>query len=285
MTALARRRDAATTSVASPSTGTHALWLEAVHIRQEWLDHGLSTLPADRPTAEGGITALYARIGRPPPRFEWVDSPLKALPLIGGLPTLDDLYTWIRDPRPPGLPPLASDLATEASRLRAALGAGVWHTDPEQTPVRRGKKKERWPELSPPEAVAAGMPVGVLVHQGVRNALHRSLLHGFCRPVRAALAEHGPVPVCWYGQQDASWLAYYLALSRLGLARYGPDETRHLGHWAGLARSCGWWWPGERVCVVVDRPDAVRVEGVPGGHHGEVRVPPGGVRYRDGWRP
>jgi hypothetical protein len=135
--------------------------------------------------------------------------------------------------------------------------------------VRRGKTKEPWPELPPQEAIAAGMPIEVLVHQGVRTALHRRLLHGFCRPVRAALAAHGQVPVCWYGQQDASWVAYYLALRRLGLARYGSDESGHLDHWATLARSCGWWWPGERVCVVVERPETVLPEK---------------IRYRDGWQ-
>jgi hypothetical protein len=63
--------------------------------------------------------------------------------------------------------------------------------------------------------------------------------HGLSTPVRAAPAGDGPVPVpvCWYGQQDASWVAYYDALHRLGLAHYGPDETDLLGEWAALVRS------------------------------------------------
>nr|WP_318273137.1 hypothetical protein [Micromonospora provocatoris] len=69
------------------------------------------------------------------------------------------------------------------------------------------------------------------------------------------------------------------------LARYGPDEAGHLDTWAGLARSCGWWWPGEEVCVVVDRPQAIRTEPVPGTPHDRIRLRPGGVRYRDGWQP
>jgi hypothetical protein len=91
--------------------------------------------------------------------------------------------------------------------------------------------------------------------------------------------------VCWYGQQDASWVAYYDTLHRLGLARYGPDEAEHLDAWADLARSCGWWWPGEDVCVVVERPQAVRTEPVPGAVHDQIRLQPRGVRYRDGWQP
>jgi hypothetical protein len=285
VTAPARRDDAAKPPLASRSKTTHDLWQQAVQIRQEWLDHGLSTQPADRVTAERSLTGIYARISRPQPRFEWVDSPHKALPMTVGLPTLDVLYRWIRDPRPPGTPPVASDLATVVSRLRGALSEGVVHADPELSPARKPKTKDPWPELPPLDALAAGVPLGVVIHQGIRGALHRSLANGFYLPVRAALAGDGPLPVCWYGQHDASWVAYYDVLQRLGLARYGPDESRHFGDWAALVRSCGWWWPGEDVCVVVERPGTVRTEPVPGTWHDEVRLRHGGVGYRDGWYP
>ena len=285
MIAPARREDAAVPLSGFSRTSAHDLWREAVKIRQEWLEHGLSTRPADRRAAEDHISALYARIDRPRPRFVWVDSPYQALPLVAGLPTLDELYAWIRDPRPRGAPPPASDLAMIASRLRGALGAGVTHADPELSPARRGRRKEPWPELPPSAALDAGVPLGVVLHQGVRTGLHRSLAHGFGLRVRDALTGGGPVPVCWYGQQDAAWVAYYDVLHRLGLARYGTEEMDHLADWAALARSCGWWWPGEAVCVVVERPEAVRTEPVPGTWHEEVRLRRGGVRYRDGWQP
>ncbi|SEG90103.1 hypothetical protein SAMN04489712_12539 [Thermomonospora echinospora] len=268
-----------------PSKSPHGLWREAVKIRQEWLEHGLSTQPADRRTTEHCLTAIYARMSRPRPRFAWVDSPEQAISLAGGLPTLDQLYAWTRDPRPRGTPPLASDLAMVSSQLRGALSAGVAHLDPELSPARKGKHNESWPQLPPLKAFEAGVPVGVVLHQGIRTALHRSLAHGFRVPVRSTLAGSGPVPACWYGQQDAAWVAYYDALHRLGLAHYGPDELDHLGHWAALARSCGWWWPGEDVCVVVERPEMVHTEPVPGTWHEEVRLQRGGVRYRDGWHP
>jgi hypothetical protein len=252
---------------------------EAFKIREEWLDHGLSVQPADRRTAEDSLTGIYARVSRPKPRFVWVDSPHQAISSVAGLPTLDRLYAGIRDPRPRGKPPLASDLAMVASQLRGALSAGVSHTDPESSGSRKGKP---WPELPPLRALEAGVPLGVVVHQAVRTALHRSLARGFRAPVHHAL---GPVPVCWYGQQDAAWIGYYDALHRLGLASYRPDALDHLGHWAALARSCGWWWPGEDVCVVVDRPEVARTEPVPGTWHDEVRLRRDGVRYRDGWHP
>jgi hypothetical protein len=284
MSAPSRRRYAANLSHAS-HTNDHELWYEAVKIRQEWLDHGLSTRPADRATAERSLTAIYARLSRPRPRFHWVDSPQQALPLTGGLPTLDVLYRWIRDPKPPGSPPLASDLATLVSRLRGDLSHTVTHPDPEQSPPRQNKNKDPGPDLPPMQALTAGVPFSVVVHRGVRLALHRSLAHGYYLPVRAALAADGPVAVCWYGQQDASWVAYYDALHRLGLARYRPHQTEHLADWAALVRSCGWWWPGDEVCVVAERPETVHTAPVPGAWHDEVRLRANGVSYRDGWRP
>ncbi len=172
-----------------------------------------------------------------------------------------------------------------ASQLRGALSAGISHVDPELSPARKGKHNEPWPELPPLKALDAGVPLGVVLHQGIRTALHRSLAHGFRMPMRTALAGSGPVLVCWYGQQDAAWVAYYDALHRLGLASYGPDALDHLGHWAALARSCGWWWPSEDVCIVVDRPEQIHTEPVPGTCHDEVRLRRDGVRYRDGWHP
>ena len=288
-----RRSDAAVTAVAYPGKRVLQLWDEAVSIRQEWLGHGLSTDPADRPTAEHAIAGIYARVGRPRPHVEWVDSPAKALPLIAGLPTLDVLYRWIRDPLPPGSPPLASDLAALVSSLRSALWEGLADPDPELSAPRRRKRErnEPWPDLPPREALAAGVPLGVVLDRGVRRSLFRSLANGCYLRVRAALADGGPVagggsvPVCWYGQHDASWVAYYDALGRLGLARYAPPVLGHFNEWADVVRSCGWWWPDEDLCVVVERPAVVRTEASPGADYGEIGVRRHGLSYRDGWHP
>ena len=285
MIAPARREAAATPDVRRRATQERwqDRWQDAVKIRREWLGHGLSTDPADQSTAEHSLTAIYAKVARPRPRFVWVDSPHQAMRLVSGLPTLDDLYAWVRDPRPRAAPPAASDVAMAASSLRGALSARVVHPDPELTPTRKGKRGDPWPELPPADAFRTGVPLNVVLHQGIHNALHRSLARGLRVPVRNTL--DGPVPVCWYGQHDATWIAYYDALHRLGLANYRPDELEHLGHWTALARSCGWWWPGEDVCVVVERPELVDTEPVPGTWHDEVRLRRGGVRYRDGWHP
>lgn len=152
--------------------------------------------------------------------------------------------------------------------------------------LRRDKRGDPWPERPPLDALHDGVPLAVVLHQGVRVALHRSLAHRLAHAIRDRLTLHGgPVPVCWYGQHDAAWIAYYDTLHRLGLARYGPDETTHLQHWAALARSCNSWWPGEHVCVVVERPAAVHTQPVPGTWHDETRPTPHGITYRDGYRP
>ncbi|WFE47821.1 DUF6745 domain-containing protein [Verrucosispora sp. WMMD1129] len=281
MTAPTRHDDAAPLSPAPRD-----LWRQAEVIRQEWLGYALSTEPADRPTTQRCLTAIYARAGRHQPRFVWADSPAAALPLIRQLPTLGQLLQRVRDPAPAGPPPPASDIATVASRLRAALGDGVQHTDPELSPVRRGRTREPWPDLPPQDALDRQVPLGVVLHRGVRNALHRSLIPGFTQPVRAGLpGGDRQTPVCWYSQQDAFWVGYYDALHRLGLAAYTAEASDQLRTWTDLARSGGWWWPGPDVCVVVERPAVIRTEPVPGSWYDEVRLRPDGVGYRDGWRP
>lgn len=257
-------------------------WSHAVRIRQEWLRHGLSTQPADRVVAEQCLTRVYAGLARPRPRFVWVDSPRQALPLVAGLPTHEVLQAWVRPKPPPGTPPLASDLVMVSSRLRSALDACL---PIEPTPARAEKagKKKNWATMPPMDALAAGAPLRTVLRHGVWEALRTSLSSGLSLPVRAALAGGGPLPVAWYGQQDASWIAYYDTVRRLGMARFPLSDEERLDDWAGLARSCGWWWPGEETCVVVERPATVHTEPVPDGWCDEVRART--VEYRDGWRP
>ena len=72
------------------------------------------------------------------------------------------------------------------------------------------------------------------------------------------------------------------------IARLPADDAEQLDDWATLARSCGWWWPDESVCVVVERPAVIDTEPVPGDSYEQQRLRQGGpspVVYRDGWRP
>jgi hypothetical protein len=241
------------------------LWHQAVNVRDQWLDHGLCTAPAQRAVAEETIAIIYAWNARRRPRFVWVDSPRQALPFLAGLPTHDGLRRWIGTRTPPGRPPLMSDIAAGLSRLRSALDAGA--DDPALGSTSRvDKKKKPWPVLPAPRALDVGVPLREVLRQGVRQTLRARL--SFHLPIRAELGG-ADLPSAWYGQQEAPWIAYYDALRRLGLARYQRSDSAQLDVWAALARSTGWWWPTDDVCVAVDRPSTVDPF----------------VEYRDGWRP
>lgn len=280
----------------------------------------MSTSPADRTATEEAIASIYARHGRARPSFRWVPSPHAALPHLAGLPTHETLCSWLR-PRPPaGAPPLAGDIAAGLSHLRSALAAEVTEPPPDRPPMKRVKEKP-WPRLSPSDALDQGLPFLELLRQGIYEALFRSLAEGVYLPLRAALlassdafsnpAAHprpagwGPVnhsgttvlsgrpqvagaglPVGWYGQQDAAWIAHLDVLRRLGLVPAAGGGSA-FESWATLARSGGWWWPGEDRCVLVERPVVIRTEPVPYGLHDEVRLcrdhDKPAVEYRDGW--
>ena len=242
------------------------LWRRAAEISQEWLEIGLSTEPADRRTAEDAITTVYAGHGRPRPEFRWVLSPRAAIPHLAGMPTHADLRSWIAARRPSGSPPAASDIAAGLSRLRSTLAAGYDELPPVR-PVPKRAKGAAWAVLSPAEGLAAGLPFLEILRQGVFGALFRSLAEGVYLPTRAAL---GPVPppVGWYGNQDAAWIAFFDVQRRLGLA---PGHAS-LDRWVTLARSAGWWWPGEDRCVMVERPAVLRPSST--APH---------IEYRDGW--
>jgi hypothetical protein len=273
-------------------------WQRAVDIRQEWLTHGLSTEPADRTAAENSLARIYARVSRRRPRFVWVDSPQQALPLVTDLPTHDVLHAWVVGKQPPGSPPLASDLAARLHQLRSALDQCL--TDPDLDPPsttrakstgeekpRRGERKA-WLALRAEDALNGGVSLREVLRHGVWEALRTSLADGFYLPIRAALAVSRPVPVGWYGQQDASWIVFYDVVRRLGLGRFPAGDGEQLDDWATLARSCGWWWPDEQVCVMVQRPAVIDTEPVPGGWYEQRRLrqsSPSPVVYRDGWRP
>lgn len=258
------------------------LWRQAAEIRREWLGVGLTTEPANRPAAEAAITAIYVRRRRPRPVFVWAESPRAALPHLTGLPTHDTMQRWVRTGRA-GIPPVALDIAAGLSHLRASLEAAYDAPDSER-PAPKRKKGEPWPNLLPADALDAGMPFQELLRQGVREALFAGLA-GVYLPQRAALGGTATVPVGWYGNQDAAWIAYFDAMRRLGLARFPHEQV--FDTWVTLARSAGWWWPADDRCVLVERPVVLRTEPAPGARHDEIRLSTSdgkpAVRYRDGW--
>ncbi|GAA0552009.1 hypothetical protein GCM10010172_38000 [Paractinoplanes ferrugineus] len=283
--------------------------MRAAEIRQEWLEIGLSTTPVDRPATEEAIASIYAACRRDRPEFRWVPSPAAALPHLTGLPTHRTLLASIDSSRPP----VAADIAAGLSRLRSAVLATYVEPAPDRSPMKRPKGKP-WPVLPLDQALAEGLPFHELVHQGVGEALRRTLADNLHNPLRSLLATLLPtgsrtsalsardhLPVGWYGSQDAAWIAHLDVLRRLRLVSIGPatgagdppamvlvagdSPLAAFAAWVTLARSGGWWWPGERQCVVAERPTVIRTEPIPGAWHGERRLhhAPVAVEYRDGW--
>lgn len=279
MTLTARRHAAATITPIRPR---YNAWSQAVQARRTWLASAVATEPADRLSAQRSLTAIYARLGRRQPAFVWVDSPRQALPLVAGYPTNDLLWSWIKPPLPHGKPPFASDFAAGLSQLRGALDEAISPPSFDPPPPKR-KKQEPWPVLPAEEAIEAGIPFLEVLRQGVREALRTTLADGLYLPLRRGLAADRPLPTVWYGQQESYWIAYYDVCRTLGLGRYTPSDEEHLRHWEILAQSCGWFWPGEDTCVVVERPAIVDLQPVPTGLNSEQWCHV--ISYRDGYRP
>jgi len=226
---------------------------EAAEIREEWLGTGLSTLPADRPAAEAAISGLYSLIELDPPRFHWVSSPLIALETI-----------------PPGMRMRPSQSVERISEWPAQLRLSA------QVKALRGEMyaQVKWFHRGRDQ----------LFHRRIGISLARSFDSSLLIPLRLL---HGPgynQVRDLYGAQSVSWMACYDALRRVAGVVFTPEQTRQFALWATAARSCGWWWPREDVCVVSERPVTMHTE--VWGEDGEVRLhrPDGpALRYADGW--
>lgn len=259
-------------------------WQAAAAIRSEWTEHGLSTAPADRATAEAAIGELYGLIGRPPPRFDWVDSPQQAIDLlpVTGAPidlrrcaSTDAGRSW---DVAIALVNLAHQLRTSMDRRTSSASDNWWELTADQRLART---------RPPLEALASGVGLEDLLDVGVRDSLRRSVGDGVRIPLRTALAPrlerfNG---LGWYGQHDVHWVAHYDVRQRLGRRTFGADDIEQLGLWAAITRSCGWWWPLQGRCVITGRTAEVHTESAPGGWHGETRTHhPGAlaIRYADG---
>ncbi|WP_328644787.1 hypothetical protein OHS58_30345 [Amycolatopsis sp. NBC_00348] len=227
-------------------------------IRDEWLRHALSTEPAERGTAEAVISELYALAGQSPPEFVRVSSPAAAVALIPPARTLSlggDL-------------PVEGRIATLVTSLRERLDQyiGAW--------------RNRYRQPDPPRD---GASVREFLNNGVAPALRRTIRDSVAGALRGELATSSGLH--WYGQQDAYWVAHYDLHQRVDGVRFAADDVAQLDLWATLARSCGWWWPRENVCVVADRPLVVRTEQLPS-DYGEARLHNGNgpaLAFPDGW--
>jgi hypothetical protein len=136
---------------------------------------------------------------------------------------------------------------------------------------------------TPEAALAAGASPDAVLGSLVDGPLTTTLRDAVRAPLRTALLPTGTdaLPLTWHGQHEAYWIAPYEIRARLGLVRYAFQ----LGLWADLARSTGWWWAGDGVCVMAERPIELHTERL--GDRGERRLHRAdgpAVRFADGTR-
>ena len=249
------------------------LWSQAAATRDEWRRISLDPGPADRASAESAIAAIYAHLNRPAPAFVWAASPAEAAPLITDRTSLDDLHRLVMRPALRCRSPIASDLAAYRSRLRARLDLQINPAIFDPPPPKRDKRSDPWPPLPPEPPLRFGIPLSEVVRRHVRDALRATLQ--FRSAVRAALGPPQAQPICWYARHDVDWIGYADVWRRLGLASYSGADTSALDDWATLARSAGWWWAADSVCVMSEPPSRVDLRGPT-----EVVA----LTWPDGWR-
>ena len=76
-----------------------------------------------------------------------------------------------------------------------------------------------------------------------------------------------------------------LGLHWLGQLDLAVPALSERNPWVTLARSCGWWWPRDDVCVLSERMSSVRTEPIPDGD-GQLRLHSAdgpAIEYPDGW--
>jgi hypothetical protein len=136
----------------------------------------------------------------------------------------------------------------------------------------------------PEDAIASGVSDRSVVVATVGQSLRWTLADAVAAPLRAALAQAigqaveddelnpGGGVIAFRSQHEAAWIGYYDARRRAGFGGYASADLGELDVWAALATSAGWWWPGEGLCVMAERPVEVHTEPLVGSHHGELRL-------------
>lgn len=240
--------------------------------RDGWLRWALCTEPADRVTTEAAIGAIYASVGAKPPRIHWVDSPRGLLDLDRDDFAPQSLQFAPRRMRGADWP-TANRIADRMFRLRHRLEPRIGRPSLHVLARRRATAP-----LSETEAAAEAATGSVqrVVHDAVKAPLRTAF-------TSLVGAKEG---LSFAGQHEAPWLARIDLWRRLGLLTLNRADVDDVSHWNALARSCGWWWPREDVCVVSERPAAIRHEVVPPVERGDIRLHNAdgpAIEYRDGW--
>lgn len=205
-----------------------------IAVCEEWLAHGLSARPADRPAAEAELAKAYRAVGaKPPNTILWLRSPLE------GLIAANILYGCR----------VTSHVDHRMSSARGAVMAEI--EDSIQKNVWFAIKK------------LAFEPVSSQVTDRVRDLVSQTMWarewHEKAMPLVVDQLRQAGLPhdnsghpivgyISNFGQHDAQWLSYYDVAGRLGV------DTSPLESTMAIAKSCGWWWPFDQCAILCERP-------------------------------
>jgi hypothetical protein len=247
---------------------TFAAVRDALHEQGlRWDDVARSTEPADRPTAEAAVRALYRIANRPEPSILWVDSPrglVAASTLISGGAT-SWLDFWLRNPSwatgafaPWALDMRAVQLNFGAADRTASLGRQIGAAI--DSAARQGPVEPR------PDPTLARSLVG----EAAWTALDASLGDLAAEVVAAAAAVSMGE---WASEQrsenrvlgglSTGNLADNVALAAAAddlLGIVPPDLHVVLEQLVALARSAGPWLMGKEQAVLSERPLRLRLD-------------------------
>jgi hypothetical protein len=208
--------------------------------REEYFRIGSCTKPANRPRAEAAITALYSAYEQVRPRFEWGTSPL------WGAKRTASLEHSIWD--------LIWDLFVDS----------IWWTimdsfaHPFIVSLGDSLVERIWVELDRS------------IRASIRTSISASSGEVFVRLVDDAIGNSIA------GSHESSCLLQYFCAADLIGVTFREEDLVQLRLHEEVARSCGWWWPYEGLCVCTDRPEILEWDddSPPKLKH---------VRYRDGF--
>lgn len=179
--------------------------------------------------------------------------------------------------------PVPARLACLAFTLREKLDARTGSRSPAWAPDRTALVTAR--SSYPQQALRERIPFDTVYEAAVYEPLAASLRDCVIPVLRTGTLPADGLPLTWYGQHDAYWIADHDIRARTDAVRYRRRDLRRLEPWAALARSTGWWWPGDGWCVMAERPVEVHTEPLPGAAHGGVRLHRDdgpAVRFADG---
>ena len=256
---------------------------ELPRFREEWLQRGFCTEPADRVEVERGMEMVYSAIGKEPPRLRiWMDSPL------GGCYAATILLEMVRAPHLALKPgewlgdqlwgqlgdrlwgQLRDQLGEQLrDQLGGQLGDQLWDQ----------LRDQLWGQLWDQLRGQLGGQLREQLRGQLRGQVGDQLWEQLWEQVGGQLWSQlwGQLSCCWYGQHDIPWIAWYEFARQVGVQL--PDRLdTGLGGLRMLAGG-GWWWPYEGFVILTDRPSVVTRD-----ERGRLHCSDGpAVAYRDGY--